>query len=270
MSKPVFIISAVNDDQLLAGNLLRSPDLMSGVATLIQERQHTSAGTAFNAGLKRSNEAHIVAFVHQDVYLPAGWLKRVEAEADRLEQRRESWGILGVFGRRAGGWNAGCVWSSGLGSEIGAAVASPAPVVSLDEVAIVMRRDAGLRFDENLPGFHLYGTDIVQAALAAGHSAYVIDAPLVHNSRPVERLDSAFGAAYRYLQRKWRGRLPIQTCTVPITRSGWPLLRHRLATRKRRLLQGPRLTRRHPDPAALAESLGYVAERNCLPTSASA
>ena len=37
---------------------------------------------------------------------------------------------------------------------------------SFDELLIVLRRDSGLRFDEGLPGWHMYGTDIVQTARA--------------------------------------------------------------------------------------------------------
>ena len=84
-------------------------------------------------------------------------------------------------------------------------------VQSLDELLIVLRRSSGLRFDPDLPHFHLYGTDIVQTALASGKGAYVVDAPVIHNSKPIKRLDRNFWMAFNYMVGKWRGLPPIQT-----------------------------------------------------------
>jgi hypothetical protein len=120
----------------------------------------------------------------------------------------------------------------------------------------VLRCDSGLRFDPELPGFHLYGTDIVQSALAAGLEAYVFDGPVVHNSLPVTRLDDSYGRAYRHMQRKWTARLPIATTVIPITRSGWPLFRWRLRHWGRRL-RSPVVTQRCATPARRAQELGY-------------
>lgn len=60
------------------------------------------------------------------------------------------------------GRNAGLVWSNGLGREVRGVCEMPAQAISFDEVVLILRKDSGIRFDEQLPGFHLYGTDIVQ------------------------------------------------------------------------------------------------------------
>ncbi|MCX7888843.1 MAG: hypothetical protein N2422_03820 [Rhodobacteraceae bacterium] len=114
----------------------------------------------------------------------------------------------------------GRVWSSSIGGEIGSDLDAPTPAQSFDELAIVMKRAAGLRFDERLPNFHLYGTDIVQAALSAGHGAYVATLPLVHNDTYKDQLREDFMSAYRWMQRKWRDRLPLSTTVGSITWHG--------------------------------------------------
>ena len=84
----------------------------------------------------------------------------------------------------------------------------------------------GLRFDPDLPAFHLYATDIILQAAARGLRSYAIDAPVVHNSRRnPQPLDRGYRDAYRYMRRKWRDRLPLRTCVVDVTRSGWPMWR---------------------------------------------
>ena len=128
----------------------------------------------------------------------------------------------------------------------------------MDEIVLVLNRKAGLRFDEDLPGFHLYATDIILQARAKGYKAFVFDGPVVHNSRPNPNpFDRHFFAAYRHMQRKWADQLPVLTCTVPITRWGWPL-RKRWAQREWRRLRGMTSGgRRVEDPMELARNLGY-------------
>jgi hypothetical protein len=256
MTNPLVIVSAVNGDQVLAQNLLRSRDELSVTAHVIEERGHLSAGAAYNAGLDRAGDAAIVAFIHQDVYLPAGWCKRVHAAICEAEDRGRPWGVLGVFGACANGRHVGRVWSSGLGRAIGERLVNPVEVVSLDEVALILRRSSGLRFDAGLPGFHLYGTDIVQQAIQQGLGAYVIDAPLIHNSRPVRRLGDDYWRAYAYMRSKWRDVLPIATCVLPIQRSPWVRWRRKLRELRVAFQRG-RWNERLPDPAGKALELGY-------------
>jgi hypothetical protein len=110
----------------------------------------------------------------------------------------------------------GHVWSTGLNKLLGQQFTQPIAVHSIDELLIVVRRSSNIRFDERLPGFHLYGTDIVQTALSANKGAYTVCAPVIHNSRPILYLPPDYLAAYEYLRRKWSARLPIQNCISPI------------------------------------------------------
>jgi hypothetical protein len=92
-------------------------------------------------------------------------------------------------------------------------------VQAFDELLIVLRRAPDLRFDERLPGWHMYGTDIVQTARTAGHGAYAEALPCVHNDRCHGALGADFDEAYRFMQRKWAGALPLGTPITRITRS---------------------------------------------------
>src|SRR3546814_16444416 len=92
-------------------------------------------------------------------------------------------------------------------------------------------------FDTMLPYFHLYGTDIVQIALAQGHGAYAVELPVVHNNRPVATLRSGYARAYAHARRKWRAQLPIWTSICKPSR--WPVALWRAQWRWRRVSQSP-------------------------------
>lgn len=252
-SKDFDLAAAVNDRQILAGCLARSPDLAEGDLELKTYEGYSSAAGALNAGLDGST-APIVIFAHQDVYLPRGWLAGLITQINVLEQTCPDWGVLGLFGvTETGNW-VGRVWSSGLGREAGAGGFSPTPVVTMDELLLVLRRDSGLRFDERLPGFHLYGTDIVTEGRVRGIPSFVVDAPAVHNSRPTRTLKGAYVRAYGFMQRKWWAHLPLRTLVCDITRLPMALWRARIQGLKiyrRNVRRAPR------DAVEIARSLNY-------------
>ncbi len=253
-------VAAVNNDAIASQNLAISPALRADSGRLTILRDQPSASIAYNAGLD-ATEAEIVVFLHQDVYLPAGWDDKLARHLEHLDQLDPKWAVSGLFGLiRDGRW-AGRVWDTALGRDLSPLVDVPVAVASIDELVIILKRSSGLRFDENLPGFHLYGTDIVQTALAAGYGAYVIDAPVVHNSVPAV-LSGAYMRAYNYMLRKWRRHLPIRTTCSVLSYRGWVRVRWRtlrragvFANRDRLRAEAERRPRR--DPVEIARSLGY-------------
>ena len=253
----IAVIAAVNDMRVLRGNLARSPVIVDGIWPLYTEEGHPNAGSAYNSGLDKAS-ADIAVFAHQDVYLPRGWEQRLLGVVSCLEKTDPLWGVLGVIGVRSRGELAGRSWSSGLGKTVGDRLAVPVPIVSLDEVLLVVRTATGVRFDARLPGYHLYGTDIVQAALQAGFSAYAFDGPIIHNSVEIKRLGRAYRAAYHYTRRKWRRQLPIPTTVVPLARTSWPLMKNWMHGVRASLRRATPWRTRCDDPAALSESLGFV------------
>ncbi len=182
-----------------------------------------SAAAGLNLGLDRAwND--LVVCVHQDVYLPAIW--------DRLMRRQyrtaERWfgpiGVAGVYGvgpvedgpggpaaRRIG-------WVEDRGRVLSEGPGLPAPVATLDELLLIVRRDLSLRFDPEL-GFHLYGADLCLQAQERGLAVVALGAPCRHRSRSVGLPEAFFGSA-RVFARKWAHRLPVATPCVVFDRVG--------------------------------------------------
>jgi GT2 family glycosyltransferase len=232
------VIAAVNNEALLADCLLQSPDLPSAEEVLLQ-RGFTSASLAYNDALRRAT-GDLLVFVHQDVFLPPGWIETVRCTVSELERRAPEWGVLGVWGVTDSGRQHGHAHWPGREWPAGQPFAEPVPVQTLDELLLIVRRSAGLRFDESLPGFHLYGADLCLEARRRGLTNYAVDAFCIHNTATYGFLPIDFWRGYMYLRRKWRSALPIHTSCTVITRFGGPAFRWN-AVRAVNLLMG-----RHP------------------------
>ena len=227
MSMSDFVLAcASHTNTILDANLGRSPLLAH--TPLHVEKDAPSAAIAYNRALDATT-APIIVFAHHDVYLPPGWDALLTA---RLAELPPDWALYGSFGIGLDGAHIGPVWSSSLGMIVGRVPMDPAPVQSFDELLIVMRRDAGLRFDESLPGWHMYGTDIVQTARAVGRGAYAGALPCVHNDRYHGELGNDFDDAYHFVKTKWAAALPITTPITKISRHGLHLLRDRWRNRR--------------------------------------
>ena len=94
----------------------------------------------------------------------------------------------------------------------------PATVATLDELLLIVRRDAPLRFDPAL-GFHLYGADLCLQAREAGLAVVALEVVCQHNSRSVGLPDAFFRSA-QVFARKWAHRLPVATPCVIIDKGG--------------------------------------------------
>jgi len=264
VAKPsLAFVCASNNPQILRDNLLRSPPIASGTYQLEVIENAASAASAYNAGLDRV-DADIVVFLHHDVYLPLGWDDLLRQRLAELTAHDPDWALAGAFGVSMDRRNYGPVWSSSIGLIVGLMPMVPVPVQSFDELLIVLRRDAGLRFDEALTGWHMYGTDIVCQAREKGLGAYSVALPLIHNDGFKETLDDKFEAAFRHMARKWRRMLPLKTPVIKITRSArdlykwrWNLWRSR---RARRVIAAPDAR----DPRDYARACGWMDLRPSL------
>lgn len=211
---------------ILSANLARSP-LLANIPLHVEENA-PSAALAYNRALAATT-APIVIFAHHDVYLPPGWDRLLTT---RLAELPPDWAVFGSFGIGLDGTHIGPVWSSSLGAIVGRVPMAPTPVQAFDELLIVLNRASGLRFDDSLPGWHLYGTDIVQTTRAAGFGAYAGALPCIHNDRYHRALGADFDEAYRYVQRKWSTTLPICTPITKVSRTGLHLRRDRWRNRQ--------------------------------------
>jgi hypothetical protein len=107
------------------------------------KRGFPSAALAYNTGMSEATQ-EILIFVHQDVYVPKGWMTCLSRTLDELATLDPQWGVLGVYGVAKDGGKAGHVYSSGLDRVLGKPFTQPLEAVSLDELLLVTRRSANL------------------------------------------------------------------------------------------------------------------------------
>lgn len=218
---------AVNNRELLENNLLASPCLRGphDFQVLIQEG-FSSAARALNDAITRSRN-DLIVFCHQDIFLPEAWLSELQCALDYLEREDPNWGVLGCYGETLDDNGRGYVYSSGRGI-VGRPFERPAPVQTLDEIVLILRKSSGLRFDDCLPHFHLYGTDICLRAAKMGMRSYAISAYCLHNTHQTLVLPKEFYESCKHVKRVWKDYLPIQTTCIRITRFSLPLYYRRL------------------------------------------
>lgn len=252
----IAIATASHNPAILSANLALSPCIASGAVALHVERDAPSAATAYNRAL-RATEADVLVLAHHDVYLPQGWETLLAARIAEATARHPDWAVLGAFGIGLDGAHFGPVWSSSLGMIVGRVPLTPAPVQSYDEMLIVLRRDSGLHFDEALPGWHMYGTDIAQIARAAGRMALAVGLPCIHNDAYHGALGRDFDECYRFMQKKWAGVLPLRTPITKISRSGLHLMRDHWRNRRSAAIRQDMAIGTAEDPRLLAARCGW-------------
>ncbi len=80
---PLSLIVCLSDEAVLRDNLLTSTCLGPGSPQqVIALKNCPSAAAGLNVGLKRAKHEWVVC-VHQDVYLPEGWDRRLAAQLQR-------------------------------------------------------------------------------------------------------------------------------------------------------------------------------------------
>jgi hypothetical protein len=223
----ITFVIAVNNRKLFEHNFLASPCLreLRDHQILVQEN-FDSAAKAYNDAIDRAVN-DLIVFCHQDILLPEPWLSQLECALRHLEVHDPKWGVLGSCGSTqvGGGW--GRVYSSGRGV-IGEPPQQPAEVQTLDEIVLILRRSSGLRFDDSLPHFHFYGTDICLRAAKRGMKSYAISAFCIHNTHQYLVLPKEFYECCRHIKRVWKDSLPIQTTCIRITKLNFPVYSRKL------------------------------------------
>ena len=216
------LISAVSNEAVLNSSLLSSPDIDSASAVILQHG-YSSAAAAYNVGIDAA-KSDVLVFAHQDVYLPETWLADLNRALATLSVIDPHWAVLGAWGITASGNGAGNVYCGATMKRLGTPFNGVVKVMSLDELILIMRKSSGLRFDEHLEGFHMYGTDICLEAARRGMNCYAISAFCIHNTNGYNLLPLQFWRNYLFIRKKWRSLLPITTSCTRITYLCWPMI----------------------------------------------
>lgn len=229
MSLPTSItfVVTVGNEAIFENNFMASPCFAEGNPhQVLVQRGFKSAATAYNDAITRSVN-DLIVFAHSDMLFPKSWLADLGRALDSLEVTDPCWGVLGCYGVTLDRKFQGYLYSNGQGF-CGRAFQYPVPVQTLDEIVIIFRKSSGLRFDERLPHFHLYGADICLAAAKKQMRSYAISAFCVHNTHRNLILAAEFYDCYRHLKKIWKRYLPVQTTCVRVTRFNLYMYRRRL------------------------------------------
>ena len=99
---------------------------------------YKSASLAYNDGLEKAKN-DLAVLIHQDVYLPKGWIGNLIKTNNIIEKEYKRCGVIGCYGVDINGERHGHVYSNGLIKEIGNK-APPKPVKTLDELVLVIHK----------------------------------------------------------------------------------------------------------------------------------
>jgi hypothetical protein len=215
--RAITFVAAVNNREVFESNFLASPCLRTPHShqILVQEG-FSSASRAYNDAIEKAQN-DLIVFAHQDMIFPCQWISQLESALKQLEAEDPRWGVLGCYGETRDPLAHGFIYSSGLGV-MGRPFKKPEQVQTLDEIVLVIRKSSGLRFDDHLPHFHLYGADLCMTAHEIGRQNYAISAFCIHNTQQFLVLPPEYYDCYRYFKSKWKDYLPIQTTCMRVTR----------------------------------------------------
>lgn len=255
LTDSITFVVATNDKEILAANLCASPALRESNRhqVLIQEN-FPSATRAYNDAIRRSRN-DLMVFIHQDVYIPVSWISDLQAALDVLEQEDPSWGVLGCWGVTTDARERGYLFTTRWGL-IGKEFQPPTRVQTLDEVVLIMRKSSGLYFDDSLPHYHFYGTDICMAAASHHLTCYAISALCIHNTKQISVFPKEFYKGYQHVKRRWKEELPIHTSCTTISRFDSALIVRNLKQKCLLIIgRSPEETPRLENPATIITAL---------------
>lgn len=167
---------------------------------IINEVNHYSSAQALNKGAEHAMAKYLI-FCHQDVIFGKNWLKKIRGQINKLPS---NWGVIGPAGAAIENDVVKTKGDFFQGDTRIAAGELPTEVESIDECCFIIKRkawEAGLKFDLNLPGHHLYGLDLCWQAKDAGQKNFAIKAPIKHLSSG--NRDQQFWRNVVFFRQKW-------------------------------------------------------------------
>lgn len=125
-----------------------------------------------------NSKGEYIVLLHQDIILYDD-INILRKRISELEKKDKNWAVAGNAGAREPKNYFIKVTDRNnnlklLGKNF------PALVNSLDEDLIILKKNAGITFSNDLSGFHFYGTDICMNAQQLGFNCYVIDFHVLH------------------------------------------------------------------------------------------
>ncbi len=266
LGETVTFVVPVSDNGIYEENFLASP-LFSEIHQhqILAIQNAPSATKLYNWAIDKSTN-DIIIFVHQDMLFPKSWLRNLRNALEYLKETDPQWGVLGCWGLTEDEMPHGYLYCSGNGIVLGQQFDHPTVIRTLDEIVLIIRKSSGLYFDDTLPYFHFYGTDICMAAADRGMKCYAISNFCFHNSNQTVLYPKEFLKGYFHIKAHWRKYLPIRTSCTKIDRFNYRLYKSYII----QLLKYPflkkagKIRRRVKDPLKFLDILQSCDDRHSL------
>jgi hypothetical protein len=199
------------------------------------------AYSGYNRFLQCARGKYII-LCHQDIEPIEHDRARLDELLTKISSVDPTWGLCGNAGANRSGKLVFRI-SDPWGANRNDGGPFPAPVMSLDENFILVKRDANLALSRDLKGYHWHGSDLCIIADVLGWRSYVIDFHLKHKSGGTP--DAMFWETKRDLRKK-------------LTRAFRPRW-HFVVTRERIYISGSRLQSMIAEtPREIRRRLGHV------------
>ncbi len=198
----------------------RSPGLAEVDARLISVRDAATPAQALDAAADHLRSDWVL-LCHQDVYLPRGFGRRLQAVLAGVPAADRPATLIGFAGIAADAARGRFV-PSGFVVDRRARFDHPASdhATSLDELAIVVARDSLHRIDPTL-GWHLWATDLcLHSVCELRRFARIVRLPLMHNSWADAQLPTGFHASAKRLAAKHAAFGPVTTLCGTVSVDG--------------------------------------------------
>jgi SAM-dependent methyltransferase len=155
----------------------------------------------------------IAILSHQDMFYRSGWIDQVK---EKISELPDSWIVAGIIGKDMEGKICGRLHDMRIPLLFSTSHNYPEPASCFDECCIIVNLKKGFRFDENIPGFDLYGTLAVLQAKEIGGTAWIIDAFAEHYCmRPFTWYpDKSFENCFKWLYQRFPNADRIDTTVL--------------------------------------------------------
>lgn len=211
-------IGALVNDIMRLDMVLRQSEFPEGLfCHTIKNPETACVGLNKLLGIMEDEGDDVAILTHQDMHYRSGWIDQVKAQIAKLP---DSWIVAGIIGKDPEGEICGRMHDMRIPLHFSTSHEFPHPAICFDECCMFVNLKKGFRFDEQMPGFDLYGTMSVLQAQEMGGTAWILDAFAEHYCmRPFSWYpDKAFEACFKWLYTRFPRAEKIDSTVMGVTR----------------------------------------------------
>lgn len=186
-----------------------------GSANIIKMPETACKGLNKLLEIMEGEDADIGVLAHQDMYFRQGWIDQMRNQISRLPK---SWIVAGIIGKDMKGKICGRLHDMRMPLHFSTNHEFPHLASCFDECCIIVNLKKGFRFDEDIPGFDLYGTLCVLQAKEMGGTAWIINAFAEHYCmRPFTWYPGKdFEDCYKWIHKRFPNADRIDTTVIGV------------------------------------------------------